>query len=75
MVVKMKSNDAYGRLVECLFPHHIRLSIHAHSNVEKVHRTIFFASPSELLHVTSFFLREHNLFFETNGLLGRCNIG
>ena len=32
----MKSNDAYGRLVECLFPNHIRLSIHSHSNVEKV---------------------------------------
>jgi len=32
----MRSNDAYGRLVECLFPNHMRLSIHPHSNVEKV---------------------------------------
>lgn len=32
----MKSNDAYGRLVECVFPHHIRLSIHPHTNVEKI---------------------------------------
>jgi len=32
----MKSNDAYGRLVDCLFPNHIRLSIHAHSNIDKV---------------------------------------
>lgn len=32
----MKSNDAYGRLVKCMFPNHIRLSIHAHSNVHKV---------------------------------------
>ncbi len=32
----MRSNDAYGRLVECLYPNHIRLSIHPHSNVEKI---------------------------------------
>jgi len=32
----MRSNDAYGRLVECVFPTHIRLSIHAHNNIEKV---------------------------------------
>jgi len=32
----MRSNDVYGRLLECLFPHHIRLSIHPHSNVSKV---------------------------------------
>ncbi|CAL9730830.1 spore wall maturation protein Dit1p [Monosporozyma unispora] len=28
----IKRNDAYSNLVELMFPHHIRLSIHAHTN-------------------------------------------
>lgn len=28
----IKRNDAYSNLVELLFPHHVRLSIHAHTN-------------------------------------------
>lgn len=41
----MKSNDAYANLVRCLFPDHIRLSIHAHSNVEKVGITLVKMAP------------------------------
>lgn len=36
----MRSNDAYGCLVECIFPEHIRLSIHPHTNVEKIGITL-----------------------------------
>jgi len=32
----MLRNECYSRLVKVLFPHHIRLSIHDHSGVEKV---------------------------------------
>jgi len=41
----MRSNDAYGRLVECLYSNHIRLSIHPHSNVEKVGMTLVTMTP------------------------------
>lgn len=28
----IKRNDAYSNLVELIFPHHLRISIHAHTN-------------------------------------------
>ncbi len=31
----MRRNEAYSDLVADMFPHHIRLSIHSHSNVSK----------------------------------------